>query len=171
MARSTSITTSKKPSKARLWCCRRVSPIPSRFLSSRRLTNSRSNLCCCHSSIRSFSSKVGGHGSLPLPPPPPCPLSCLGCCCSGKILLSSSSFPPDVSPPAADGGARLLSCRVACQGQVQSHGEASAVFIDAASHRYLRDQQADHQVPYQISPSKLSLGGKKRNRRICLNLF
>jgi len=51
-----------------------------------------------------------------------------------------------VSSPAADGGARLLSCRVACQGQVQSHGEASAVFIDAASHRYLRDQQGDHQV-------------------------
>jgi hypothetical protein len=67
----------------------------------------------------------------------------------------------------------LVSCRVAWwQGKAQSHGEASAVFIDAASHRYLRDQQADGQVPYQISPSKLSLlGGKKRNQRICLDLF
>jgi len=67
----------------------------------------------------------------------------------------------------------LVSSRVAWwQGKAQSHGEASAVFIDAASHRYLRDQQADGQVPYQISPSKLSLlGGKKRNQRICLDLF
>lgn len=59
----------------------------------RRLINSRSNLCCCHSAIRSFSSKVGGHGSLPPSPPPPFRLTCLGCCCCGKILLSSSFFP------------------------------------------------------------------------------
>jgi hypothetical protein len=59
----------------------------------RRLINSRSNLCCCHSAIRSFSSKVGGHGTLPPSPPPPFRLTCLGCCCCGKILLSSSFFP------------------------------------------------------------------------------
>lgn len=97
-------------------------PIPSRFLSPRRLINSRSNLCCCHSAIRSFSSKVGGHGSLPPPPPPPSPLSCLGCCCSGKILLSSPSSPSDVSPPAADGGARLVSCRVVAGEGAESWG-------------------------------------------------
>jgi len=57
----------------------------------------------------------------------------------------------------------LISCRVAWwKGRAQSHEEASAVFIDASSHRYLRDQQADGQVSYRISPSKLSLlGGKK----------
>lgn len=148
-----------KPSKARSWSrggggdvvCRRSPLVSFPLVVS---SNSRSNLCCCHSPIRSFSSKVGDHGSLPPSPPPPPPLSCLGCCCPGKILLSSSSFPlSDVFSPAADGDAR-----VACQVQAQSHGETSAVFIDAASHRYLRDQQADDQVPYQISPSKLFLG-------------
>ncbi|XP_008670213.1 uncharacterized protein [Zea mays] len=34
---------------------------------------------------------------------------------------------------------------LAAAAAAQSHGKASAVFIDASSHRYLRDQQADHQ--------------------------
>ncbi|XP_066352187.1 uncharacterized protein [Miscanthus floridulus] len=41
--------------------------------------------------------------------------------------------------------ALFLALAAAAPGQVKSHGESSAVFIDAASHRYLRDQQADHQ--------------------------
>lgn len=39
----------------------------------------------------------------------------------------------------------LALAAAAAPGLAQSHGEASAVFIDAASHRYLRDQQADGQ--------------------------
>ncbi|XP_066331209.1 uncharacterized protein [Miscanthus floridulus] len=41
--------------------------------------------------------------------------------------------------------ALFLALAAAAPEQPQSHGEASAVFIDAASHRYLRDQQGDHQ--------------------------
>lgn len=99
-------------------------PDPLSFLP-RRLINSRSNLCCCHSAIRSFSSKVGGHGSLPPSPPPPFRLTCLGCCCCGKILLSSSffsSFPSDVSSPAPDGDAHLL-CRVPSYGRRRVMGK------------------------------------------------
>ncbi|KAL5650707.1 hypothetical protein ACJX0J_036165, partial [Zea mays] len=43
----------------------------------------------------------------------------------------------------------------------ESHGEAFAVLIDVALHHYLRVQQADHQVVYQISSYKLYLVGKE----------
>ncbi|KAG0524008.1 hypothetical protein BDA96_07G172800 [Sorghum bicolor] len=41
--------------------------------------------------------------------------------------------------------ALFLALAAAAPGRAQSHEEASAVFIDASSHRYLRDQQADGQ--------------------------
>ncbi|PWZ07759.1 Cyclin-B1-2 [Zea mays] len=55
----------------------------------------------------------------------------------------------------------LLLMVYCCTAAGESHGEAFAVLIDVALHHYLRVQQADHQVVYQISSYKLYLVGKE----------